>query len=92
MGPSHAETDVGKADGTPDEEDGETGKGEQPVEDVAALAGHVEVAEETAGDLEGNAPEGTALLVNVLEELGGHAATGESLDGTGGTESAGVCD
>jgi hypothetical protein len=87
-----AHADVSKADGTPDEEETETSKGQEPAKDLHTLRSGTDVGKETEGDLESNTVEGAALGVDVLEEVGGHVALSHSLDGSGGTESAGVGD
>lgn len=85
-----AHADVGKADRTPDEEETETSKGQEPAKDLHTLRSGTDVGEETESDLEENTVERAALGVDVLEEAGGHVALSHGLDGSGGTESAGV--
>jgi hypothetical protein len=83
---------VGEADGAPDEEVGETRDGEQPAEDLARVGRLADEGEEAEGDLDDDAPERAALLVDVGEEAGRHAALGHGLHGTGGTKGARVGD
>ena len=79
--PAGTESDVRQADTAPDEEVGEAGQGEQPGKDSRAGRGLANEGQETEGDLDQNAPDGSALLVDVLEEVGAHFADGKSLHG-----------
>lgn len=90
--PGLAEADVGGADGAPGEQEGQTGEGEEPGEDGALTGGLTDEGEAAKSDLEQDTPDGTALTVDIGEELGGHTALGHGLNGTGGTEGAGVGD
>jgi len=83
---------MGKADGTPDEEETKTSKGQEPAKDLHTLRGGANVGKETEADLKENTVEGAALGVNVLEEVGGHVALSHSLNGSGRAEGAGVGD
>jgi len=91
-GPRLAEADVGVADAAPGEEVGETGDGQKPSEDGAAVFGFVDVGE--AAEKEGHDEHdvGTTFGVNAGTDCGTHATCAESLDGTGCGEGAGVCD
>lgn len=90
--PGVAEADVGETDGAPDEEVGEAGQGQEPVEDVVLVAGLADEGEEAEEELDDDAEDGAALEVDVGEELGGHAALGEGLHGARGAEGARVGD
>lgn len=83
---------MSQADGAPDEEVGETGEGEEPAEDSAAVGRLSDEGEETKGDLDQDTPDGTALLVDVGEEARSHTALGHGLHRAGGTEGATVGD
>lgn len=91
--PCRAETDVGVADTSPDEQGTNTGQGKEPVEDNTTSAGGlVDESKETKGDLQEDTPKGAAGLVDVGKEIGSHAARSESLNSTSGAESSGVGD
>jgi len=64
---------VGKANTTIDEQDRETGQGQEPVEDISAVGRQVDKCEATKEELEGDDGQRTTLLVNVSQELGCHA-------------------
>ena len=78
------------ADRAPDKEVGQTREGEEPAEDGAALGGLANESDQTEEELDDDAPDGAAGLVNVREEAGGHTALGKSLHGTGRAERARV--
>lgn len=83
---------MGQADATPDKEEAKTGKGKEPAKDLSAIGSATDVGEETEGELDKDTPERATLVVDVREELGGHAALSHSLHGSGRTESARVGD
>lgn len=87
-----AHADMGKADGTPDEQETKTGKGKEPAEDLTTLRSSANVGKEAEGDLESDTVERATSGIDVLEEVGSHVALSHSLDGSGGTESARVGD
>ncbi|CAG9989383.1 unnamed protein product [Clonostachys byssicola] len=89
-GSAHA--NMGQADGSPDQQVGETSESQEPAEDITALAGLANEGQETECELDENAPEGTTLGVDVGEEPGGHTALGHGLHGAGRSEGAGVGD
>ena len=91
--PCRAETDVGKADTSPDKQGADTGQGKEPVEDnTTGGGGLVDESEETEGDLENDTPKGTTGLVDIGEEPGSHATLGESLNRASRTKSSRVSD
>lgn len=83
--PGATETDVGEADGTPGEDGRETGQGHHPVEGLLLLIGGGEVSEKTEGGGEENGEQGTALTIDVGEELRGLVLLGQSGEGSGRT-------
>lgn len=87
-----AHADMGKADGTPDEQETKTGKSKEPAEDLTTLRSSANVGKEAEGDLESDTVERATSGIDVLEEVGSHVALRHSLDGAGGTESARVGD
>lgn len=90
--PRFSEANVAETYTGPHEEIRETRKGEQPVEDLGTHFRLVDERQETESDLQDDTPDGTALLVNVGECLGGHSVHCECLDGTGGSKGARVGD
>lgn len=90
--PTLAETNVGKVNATPNEEVGKTGKRQEPGEENAAGGCQVNEGKKTHGHLEDGGGDGTALLVNVGEELGSHATGSKSLNGAGRSEGGAVGD
>ena len=82
---------MGEADGAPDEEVGDAGEGEQPVEEgEAAVAGLHHESEEAEEDLDDHAPDRAAVLIDVRKELGAHAVGCECLHRARAAEGAGV--
>lgn len=64
--PCVSEADVGEANTTPNEQGANTGQSQQPIEDdTTGARGLVDESEETEGDLEENAVNGTSGLVDV---------------------------
>lgn len=90
-GPRLAEADVRVADATPGEEVGETGDGEQPREDGAAVVGFVDVGEAAEEEGHDEHDVGTTFRVDAGTNCGTHATCAESLDSTSCGEGAGVC-
>lgn len=90
--PGLAEADVGGANGTPDEEVGQTGDGKQPGEDGALFCGLTNEGQEAEEDLNNDAPDGTSVSVDISQELGSHASLGHGLHSTSGAECARVGD
>lgn len=90
--PTLAETNVRKVDATPDKEVGETGKGQKPGEENATSSSQVNESQETEGHLEDDGRDRATLLVDVGEELGGHAANSQSLKSASRGKSGAVCD
>lgn len=89
---TRAHADVSQADATPDEEEAETSKSQEPAEDLTTAGGSADVGKETEGNLEEDTVQGATLRVDVLEEGGGHVALSHSLNGSGRAESARVGD
>jgi hypothetical protein len=83
---------VGKADGTPDEQETKTGKGQEPAEDLPTLRSSANVGKEAESDLESDTVERATRGIDVLEEVGSHVTLSHSLNGSSGTESARVGD
>lgn len=83
---------MGHAARAPDEEVREAREREQPVEDVEPVLGHAEVAQEAERQLDDDAVDGPAGLVDIREELGRHAALGHRLHGARRAEGARVGD
>ena len=84
---------MGKADGTPDEEVGDAGEREKPVEELeAAIACFYGEGEEAESNLDEHAPEWTSMLVNVAEEFRAHASRCERLHRPCATKGGGVGD
>lgn len=71
--PGQAEADVGEANAAVDEEDGETGQRQEPVEDGVAVVCQVDECKATEQELHDDHVDGAALAVNLSEELGCHA-------------------
>jgi hypothetical protein len=92
VGPGLAEADVGKADGAPGEESGETGKSKQPVEDGDTGRGEVDETEAAADKDENGRDEGTTRPVDVGEDLGSVTLLGKSSEGTRATIDTGDTD
>lgn len=88
--PTLAETDVREVDAAPDEEVGKTGKGQKPGEENATSSSQVDEGQETEGHLEDDGGDRATLLVDVGEELGGHAANSQSLKGASRGKSGAV--
>lgn len=88
--PALAETDVREVDAAPDEEVGKTGKGQKPGEENATSSSQVDEGQETEGHLEDDGGDRATLLVDVGEELGGHAANSQSLKGASRGKSGAV--
>ncbi|KFY08314.1 hypothetical protein V492_06342, partial [Pseudogymnoascus sp. VKM F-4246] len=84
--------DVGEADGAPGEEGGETRQREEPVKGLETLGGETDEGEEAEGQGEGHGDPRAAVLVDLLEDAGGHAVQGEGLQCARGTEGGGVGD
>lgn len=78
--PGGAEAYVRDANAHVDEEVGETGEGEQPVEDCAAARGFVDKRKEAEQDLQHHARDRAAGLVDVREQLRAHSVAGERLE------------
>lgn len=83
---------MGQADGSPDQQVCETSESKEPAEDVTTLTRLTNEGQQTEGELDDDAIEGTALGVDVSEEPGSHAALGHGLHGAGRSKGAGVCD
>lgn len=82
---------MGRADRAPNEEIRETGEGEEPIEDLWSYVwGLVDEREEAEEELQNNAGNGTALLIDVGHEFWCHAGLCESLNRARRTEGAGV--
>ena len=64
---------MGERDAAVDEENRETGEREQPGEDVAAVGRQVDEGEAAEEQLDDDDGDGTALLVNIGEDLRSHA-------------------
>lgn len=90
--PGLAETDVGGANGAPDEEVGQTGNGKQPGEDGALFCGLTNEGQEAEENLNNNAPNGPTASVDISQDLGSHTSLGHSLHCTRGAEGARVGD
>lgn len=63
---------MGKADGTPDEEVGQTRKSQEPGENGALVSCNTDVCQDAKGQLEEDTPDGAAFLVDVGQHLGHH--------------------
>jgi hypothetical protein len=92
LDPSVTETDVGEADGSPGEEVGETGQGQEPVEDGQTLWCQGDVGKETENQGEDEGRVWATVLVNLGEDLWAHTLLAKSLKGSGGSVCAGVGD
>ncbi|KFX96133.1 hypothetical protein O988_05469 [Pseudogymnoascus sp. VKM F-3808] len=79
--PGAAEADVREADGGPCENGAESREGEHPVEDGVLLVAVGGVGDEAESGGEGDGDDGTALAVDVAEDLGGLALVGEGGEG-----------
>ena len=91
--PRLAEPDVRKADATVKKEVGDTGESEKPGEDLVARLGRlVDEGQEPEKQLEDDGRHGSALAVDLGQELGRHAGGGHGLDGAGGRVGGGVRD
>ena len=88
--PTLAETNVREVDAAPDEEVGKTGKGQKPGEENATSSSQVDEGQETERHLEDDGGDRATLLVDVGEELGGHAANSQSLKGASRGKSGAV--
>ena len=89
--PAGSEADVGEADGAPDEEVGDAGEGEEPVEEGEAIVTGLDYeCEEAEEDLDDYAPDRATVLIDVGEEFGRHAVGCECLHRAGAAEGAGV--
>lgn len=64
---------MGKTDTAVDEENGKTGQGEEPVENVSATWCQVDECKTSEEQLDDNDVDGTALLVDVRHEFRCHA-------------------
>jgi len=71
--PCHTEADVGKTDTAVNEENGKTRQRKEPVEDLVTVVGQVDECEAAEEKLHNDYVDGATLLVNLGEELGGHA-------------------
>lgn len=91
-GPRTAETNVAEHDGTPGEESGETGKGEEPCKDFVGCGGQVDIGEGSKGQNEDNGPEWTTGFVNVRKHFGCVSGFGEGGECAGATVDAGETD
>lgn len=83
---------MGKADGSPGEEVGETGKGQEPVEDVITLWCQVDIGQKTEGKGGNQSNVWATLLVDLSSPGWTHSLLAESLNGTGRSVRAGVGD
>jgi hypothetical protein len=77
--PSHAEADVGKTDTTVNEQNRKTGKREKPVEDVATILSQIHKGEAAEQKLQDDHIDGTALFVDLGEEVGCHTCVAISI-------------
>lgn len=80
--PGLTETNVCNTDREPGEQCGETRQSDEPVEDLGADVGNVDVRKRSKGADEDEGPERTTGLVNVHEALGGVASLGKRSQGT----------
>lgn len=90
--PRVAEAQVGGAHAAPDEEVGQPGQRQQPVEHGGARGGLVDEGEEAEEDLEDHGGQGAAALVDVGETGRRHAVGGQRLEGAGAAEGGRVGD
>jgi hypothetical protein len=82
---------VAQADGSPDEEVGEAGQGQEPAEDGGAFISQANVSKEAKCELDDDTPDRTACLVDVGQEARSHTTLGHRLHSTGGTVRTGIC-
>ena len=91
--PRLAEANVGDEDGAPDEEIRNTGQGQKPVEELCpGVRCLVDIGQQSECQLDDDAPERTAFLIDVGEEPRGHATCGKSLHCPRAAKCAGVRD
>lgn len=64
---------MGETDAAVDEKNGETGEGEEPVEDHAAALSQVDESQAAEQELHDDHVDGATLLVDLGKELGCHA-------------------
>lgn len=64
---------MGDSDTTVDEDDGETGQGEEPVEDVTTVVCQIDECQAAEEELDDDHGDGATLLVDLGHELGCHA-------------------
>lgn len=83
---------MGETDRAPGEEVREAGKSEQPGEDIGTALGLVDVGQASKEESKANCEVGATMLIDLLEEGRTHSLGAQSLDGTGRTVRAGVCD
>ena len=82
---------MGEAHASPDEEVRQTGEGQQPCEKLIADFSLIDEGEQAKGQLDDDAPDRSALLINIREEMRAHATRSKRLHRTRGAVSAGIC-
>ena len=70
--PSHSESNVSNTDTAVDEQDGETGKGEEPVENSTTIRSQIDESKATEQELDDNNGHRTTLLVDICEQFRSH--------------------
>ena len=89
VSPGLAETNVGKANGSPGEESSKTGKSQKPGEDLSTAGGKRDEGDETEQDANNDGGERTAGTINVGEDHGSITLLGQGNQGTGTTVNTG---
>ena len=84
--PGSSESNMGKADAAPDEEIGQAGQGQEPVENGRSILRLSDESQKSEGKLDNHTPDRSTMLIYMGQERWGHSSLSECLHCAGRSE------